>query len=318
MAVAFRDELAHHLQGQSLVRADKHGMINDFAAIHDAPKKLPKKKRAKKVPPMARHVVIPDTQVRPDTPTAHLEWIAAYICDQYGGDENLTIIHLGDHWDMPSLSSYDAGKKSMENRRVVGDIIAGNRGFDLLNGPLAAYNEGKRKKWLPRKVFLHGNHEDRITRAVEDNAQLEGLLSLDLLNAKAWGWEVHPYREIVKIDGISYSHLFYHPLTGRPYGGMNVETRLKTIGHSFTMGHQQVFLYGVRATISGLQAGLVCGAAYLHEEEYRGPQAQAEWRGIIVKNEVRNGTYDIMPVSLGYLCRRYEGMSLAQFRKKYL
>lgn len=308
--------LTNELQGQSLTQALKRDLSNQFEAISDVPKAVPKvRKRLPKIGQPPRHLVIPDTQIGPDVPTIHLEWIGQYIVDTFAGDD-LTIIHLGDHWDMPSLSSYDRGKAQMEGRRIVGDIIAGNRGFDLLNGPLAAHNEGRRKKWDPRKVFLHGNHENRITRAVQETAQLDGLLSLDLLNAAEWGWEVHPFLEVVDIHGVSYSHYFYNQLSGRPYGGMNVETRLKTIGHSFTMGHQQVLLYGVRALISGMQHGLVAGSCYLHDEEYRGPQGNAEWRGIVVCNQVENGSYDPAFVSLDYLCRRYEGVRLRDLLEK--
>jgi hypothetical protein len=60
--------------------------------------------------------------------------------------------------------------------------------------------------------------------------------------------------------------------------------------------------------------GLVAGACYLHEEEYRGPQGMTHWRGIVMKHQVQGGEYDMMLVSLDYLCRRYEGMSLVDFK----
>lgn len=311
------DDLAAILSGEDLKRGLRRQLANEFASIADAPKPRAKKRSVKKAPTPPRHLVIPDTQVRPGVPTVHLEWIGQYIVDAFAGDD-LTIIHLGDHWDMHSLSSYDRGTARMEGRRIADDIIAGNQAFDLLNLPLVAHNEGKRKKWLPRRVFLHGNHEHRITRAVEETAQLDGLLSLDLLNASEWGWEVHPFLEVVEIDGVAYSHYFYNPLTGRPYGGQNIDTRLKTIGRSFTMGHQQVLMHGVRTLPTGsMQHGLVCGAAYLHSEEYRGPQGNAEWRGIVVCNQVEDGSYDPAFVSLDYLCRRYEGVRLSEFLEKF-
>ena len=52
---------------------------------------------------------------------------------------------------------------------------------------------------------------------------------------------------------------------------------------------------------------------YLHEEDYKGPQGNTHWRGIIIKHEVAGGEYDPMFVSLDYLCRRYEGISLDRF-----
>lgn len=271
---------------------------------------------------MRTHFVIPDTQAKAGVPVDHLVWIGQYIVDQFAG-QDLEIVHLGDHADMPSLSSYDKGKRAMEGRRYDQDIAAANHAFDALNAPLDRYralqikDAAQRKKkvdlWKPSKRLLLGNHENRITRATEYDAQLEGTLSLDDLNYKEHGWQVHDFLEPVLIDGITYSHYFYQPNSGRPYSGM-IETRLKAIGCSFTMGHQQMLLYGMRYVMGQSHHGLVCGSCYLHEEEYRGPQAQAHWRGVVVCHEVRgDGGYDPMFVSLDFLCRKYEGASLAEF-----
>lgn len=248
----------------------------------------------------------------------HLHWIGRYLVDRFHG-EDLCVIQIGDFWDMPSLSSYDKGKRAMEGRRYVADIAAGNAGFNALCHPLEEYNEKqkrlKERQWWPERHFLMGNHEDRITRAVESDAQLEGLVSLDQLDTH--GWQVHPFLEVVEIDGILYSHYFANPMTGRPYSGMNIEPRLKTIGASFSMGHQQTFMYGIRYLPTGRAVhGLVAGACYLHSEDYLGPQGNAHWRGIVVKHQVEDGNYDIMPVSLDYLCRRYEGVRLAEWMRE--
>lgn len=258
------------------------------------------------------HVVIGDTQVKPGVPTDHLGWIGQYVTDQFWG-QNIVLVHLADHWDMPSLSSYDKGKKEMEGRRYVADIEAGNTGMDRLMAPIARENRRRRKVWQFRKVFTRGNHENRIARACEDDAQLDGVIGFDDFNLKAWGWEDHAFLEPVVIDGVSYAHYFYNPNTGRPYSGENLYTRLKTIGHSFTMGHQQGINYAVRPVGTMRHHGLVNGSCYLHDEKYLGPQGNAYWRGIVVCHQVENGQYDPMFVSLDYLCRRYENKTLASF-----
>lgn len=245
------------------------------------------------------HIVIPDVQCAPDTPTDHLVWAGRYIGENYGGRRNVSIHALGDWWHMAALSKYDVGKKAMEGRRYVDDVAAGNVAMDLFRGSVAE----SAPRWRPAWDFYLGNHEDRITRAANDDARLDGAVSLDHLNLK--GWTVHDFLEPVFRDGVCYSHYFYHPNTGRPYGGNNVETRLKTVGHSFTMGHQQGLLYGLRSTLRGIQHGLVAGSFYQHNEDYRGPQATTEWRGIVVCHDVRDGHYDPMFVSLDYLARRY-------------
>lgn len=250
--------------------------------------------------PVNTHLFIPDVQVRPGEPTNHLTWAARWIGEKVGGKRNVTVVCAGDWWDMPSLSAYDRGKKAMEGRRYVEDVAAGNEAMRQFRTVL---RESAPKGWRPRMVFLMGNHEHRIVRAGEDNAQLDGAVSLAHLDLA--GWETHDFLMPVQIDGVTYSHYFYHPNTGRPYSGTNVETRLGKIGTSFTMGHQQGLLYGVRSTLSGMQHGLVAGSFYQHNEEYRGPQAQGEWRGLIVKHDVHDGTYDPMFISLTYLERTY-------------
>lgn len=262
----------------------------------------------------ATHIVIPDTQVKEGVPTDHLKWIGEYIVDHFAGQPNVKIIHLGDNWDLPALSSYDKGKKSAEGKRVIADINAGNAGFALLSQALEEYNakrkQNKEKQWWPQRILLRGNHEDRITRACQDDASLDGFLSLDLL--KSPGWEVVPFLKPIFIDGIGYVHYWQNNMTGKPLGGA-ASTRMKTLGFSFTQGHQQVLDYAIRFVKGSSQHGLIAGACYLHDEMYKGFQSNAHWRGIIVKHEVRDGSYDPMFVSLDYLARRYTGKSVEEF-----
>ena len=267
---------------------------------------------------MTTHLVIPDTQAKPGTPTDHLRWIGQLIVDERPD----TVVHLGDHADMPSLSLYDVGRRSFEGRRYSSDIEAANRAFDVLCGPLAEYNQVrkvyKEKKFRPRRIICLGNHEDRINRATDLDAKLHGLISTHDLNYTAHGFEVVPFLTPICVDGIWYCHYYAAPFTGRPYGG-TAATRLKTIGHSFVMGHQQTLDYAVRFLTDGTQQlGIVAGAAYLHAEDYKGTQNNAHWRGVILLNGVEAGNANPRFISLDQLCRRYEGKPLATFMaKKY-
>lgn len=269
------------------------------------------------------HVLIPDTQAKPGVPTDHLRWIGQYLVDQFAGKPDVKVIHIGDHADMPSLSSYEGkGSKTMEGQRYAADIKAANDAWAVLNAPLVAYNATrkayKEKRWLPDMHITLGNHEDRITRAINSDPQkLDGVLSLDHLDYARTGWAVHPYLEPLYLGGIGYVHYWYNPMTGRPLGG-DVKLRLKNIGHSFSQGHQQTLDYGLRFVKGRSQHGLVAGACYLHDEDYKGPQGNAHWRGIVVCHQVNEGSYDPMFLSLDYLCRRYEGVALDRFMvKKY-
>ena len=96
-----------------------------------------------------------------------------------------------------------------------------------------------------------------------------------------------------------------------------LDNRLNTIGESFVQGDEQGFRYGTRFQASGANwDGLVAGSCYLHDEDYRGAQGQSHWRGVVILNEVRDGDYCVMPLTLDYLCRRYEGVGIAEYLRK--
>jgi hypothetical protein len=241
------------------------------------------------------HIVIPDTQCKPGGSLEHLRWAGKYIAERKPD----TVIHLGDHWDFPSLSSYEKkGSRWFEGRRVQDDIAAGNQGLDLLMEGMGNFRPG-------RMVLLRGNHEDRLTRFISENPALEGVFGFDLFNDVSHGWEVVPYLQPIEIDGLVFCHYFYNPANGRPYGG-NIDTMLRNIGHSFVQGHRQGLSVGRRELSTGhTQRGLVAGSFYEEPEDYRGPQAAFEWRGILVLHEVADGNYDLMEVSMGFLRRRF-------------
>lgn len=269
------------------------------------------------------HIFIPDCQVGPGAPIDHISWIGQYIVDHFYG-RRIRIIIIGDWWDMPSLSSYDKGTKDFEGRRIIADFIAGNDAMAAFMKPLIDSRERDKKKkktpWWPLSLeFLDGNHEWRVERALQLSPELEGLIGLDFMDVEKYGFNRYPFLKIVHLEGVAYSHYFANPMTGRPYSGNNIETRLKTIGASFSQGHQQVHLTATRYVMGQQQRGLVSGACYLHDEKYRGFQGnEAHWRGIIVCNDVKAGAYELMEVSLDYLCKKYEGTSLENFmNKKY-
>jgi hypothetical protein len=246
---------------------------------------------------LRKHCVIPDVQAKPGVPLDHLEWAGRFIAEKRPD----VIVCIGDFADMPSLSSYDKGKRSFEGRRYRHDIDAAKRAMDLLMAPIL-----KEPGYQPRLILTLGNHEHRIVRATDNEPLLDGTIGLEDLAYDQWGWEVVPFLKPIVIDDISYCHYFYHPNTGKPYAGSNLETRLKTIGMSFTMGHQQGLSIAIRDLANGKrQRGLVCGSFYQHEEEYRGYQGNGHWHGIIMKHEVQDGNYDLLEVSLNYLRRRY-------------
>lgn len=242
-----------------------------------------------------RHLFIPDTQIRPGVPTQHIDWAARAIVD-YRPD---VIVVAGDWWDMPSCSTHsEPGSLEKEGARVKADIDVGNEAFARLVAPMR-----KLRGYRPRCEFLFGNHEHRFDRLIEANPKLQGALSRDQMLTP--GFNRNEFLEIVEIDGIWYSHYFANVHSGRPIGG-NVDNRLNKIGNSFVAGHEQGLLYGCRQFPGARRRhGLVAGSFYQHTENYRGAQGRDEWRGIVVLNEVHDGDYCVMPLTLDYLKRKY-------------
>lgn len=258
----------------------------------------------------SKHFFLPDTQVQQGVPLNHLTAAMNYIVDHKPD----VVIHIGDHWDFPSLSTYETkGSKYFEGRRYRADLEAGEEGLRTLMGPLIEYNNHRRKlkmrTYKPRLVFTVGNHEQRVQRAVNAEPKLEGVIGpedyLELL--LSFEFQVHPFLQVVNIDGVRYSHFHQNPhsIMGSPVSG-SMDTMLKNVGYSFSMGHQQTLKYGVHYLSDGsVRQGLVAGSFYQHDEDYRGAQGNSHWRGCIMKNEVREGRYDPCFLSMEYLLRKW-------------
>jgi hypothetical protein len=251
-----------------------------------------------------RHLVIPDTQIRPGVPTDHIEWIAKYAIDKRPD----VIVILGDWADMASLSSYDVGKKSFEGRTYREDILVANDALQRLMAPIEAEtgrrSRGHKRRWNPRKLVTLGNHENRINVAIENDRKLDGLISVDDLFFKQWGCEVYPFLEVVEVDGIAYSHYFTSGVMGRPITTARATLQKKYM--SCVCGHKQGYDVATDYRGNGTRiTAIIAGSCYLHDEEYLNPQTNKHYRGLVMLNEVNNGEFDAMPVSLNFLQERY-------------
>lgn len=263
---------------------------------------------SKKVKSNVTHLMIPDTQCKPDVDLGYLKWLGLYIADKRPD----VIVHIGDHADMPSLSSYDKGKGSAEGRRVMDDIDSAIEGMNVLLKPLYELQQSQLEEYgevlyKPKMVLTLGNHEQRIMRHVNENPELIGFLSYDNLKYEEMGWEVHDFLKPVMINGVSYCHFMANPFTGKPYGGQ-ASNVLKNVGESFCVGHKQTLDVSTRFLPSSgkQQWGIIAGAYYEHDEDYKGHQGNYHWRGIVVQHNVIEGSFNPMFIDLEYLKSRYK------------
>lgn len=250
-------------------------------------------------------LVIPDTQVKAGIDLTYLTAIGNYIV-KCKPDH---IVCLGDFADLPSLSSYDRGKKSFEGRRLIDDINAAHEGMKAMLKPLHKYQEktlkNHQKRYNPSLTLTMGNHEDRLDRFVNDHPELDGVLGLGMLGYELFGWNVIPFLQPIEIEGINFLHYIPNRLSGRPRGG-NALSILKETGKSYVVGHTQTLDIATRYLLNGkMQIGIVAGACYPHDEDYKGWVGNQHFRGLIVLHEVDNGSALPMPVSLKYIMSNY-------------
>lgn len=252
--------------------------------------------------PVPKHglkiAVIPDCQVRPGVPLKHLEAAGRYIAAKRPD----VIIQIGDFTDLASLSRHDEkGSLALEGKRYIKDCQVAQEAMALLMNPILREHD-----YAPRLLMTLGNHEHRIERLVKNDPKLEGLIKLEDLKYKEFGWEVYPFLQPIVVGGVAFCHYFPSGVMGHPI--TQARQLLTKLHMSAFAGHQQGrdIAYSRRADGGDLTA-IISGSFYQHQEEYLSPFTNNHWRGMYFLHQVRDGRFDEMALSLDYLLRRYDG-----------
>lgn len=242
-----------------------------------------------------KYMYLPDKQVKPGVDFSYLEHIGNYIAEKRPD----VIVDAGDFADMHSLSSYDIGKKSFEGRRYKEDIEVAKEAMHVLTNPWR-----KLRNYKPKMHLTLGNHENRIHKAVENDAKLDGTITIDDLQYEKFGWTVHEFLRPVILDEIAFCHYFPSGQMGRATS--SARAILNKMHMSCIAGHLQGrdIAYAKRADGRQITA-IIAGSCYTHNEDYLSPLTNQHWRGIVVLHEVNKGSFDDMWVSLNYLEKEY-------------
>lgn len=248
------------------------------------------------------HLIIPDQHAHPDHNNDRADWLAQLIKDVRPD----VVVNIGDAADMPSLSAYDKGKASFHGKSYRKDIEAHLEFQDRLWGPVK-----RSKKKLPYRAVLEGNHEYRIKRAIEYQPELDGAISPSHLAFEDYYDTVCPYiggtPSIISIDGIAYAHYFVSGVMGRAVSGEHPAYSLlaKRFG-SATCGHVHTADLAFRTNLQGRKIiACVCGVYQDYWSEWAGEVNKLWWRGVVIKRNVEDGTYDPQFVSLDALRKAY-------------
>jgi hypothetical protein len=226
----------------------------------------------------------------------HLNFAGQYIAEKRPD----VIVCLGDFGDFPSLSRFERGTLNFEGRRYKKDLAAFHEGMHQLLAPIDAV-----PGYDPIKVFTLGNHEDHIDRFVQENAALEGMMSLDDLCLEEYGWKVYPFLQPVSINGVAFCHYFPSGVMGRPI--TTARAMLTKLHMSCIAGHQQGRdVAFARRADGGHMTSAIMGSFYQHNYDYLSPFTNSHWRGMMFMHEVKDGMFDEMMLSIDFLKRRFK------------
>jgi hypothetical protein len=239
---------------------------------------------------LSTHLILPDPHAHFQHNNNRALWVGALIADVKPD----VVINLGDTWDMPSLSGFDKGKKQFQGRTYSQDINAGIDFNDKL-----WHEVRKHKRRMPRRVFLIGNHEQRIERAINSQPELEGAIGYRDLQLERYYDEIIPYAGdtpgVCFIDGVAYAHYFVSGIMGRAIGGEYPADALLSKKHqSCTQGHTHVFAIGRDTREDGTKLiGCVSGVYQDYSSDWAGDVNKLWDRGVLIKRAVETGTTTI-------------------------
>lgn len=248
------------------------------------------------------HLFFTDVHCKPGKSNDHADLLFELITDVKPD----VLICGGDLADMESLCSYDKGTRAAVGRNYKGDVESAIDFNDRLIGRLK-----KRKKKLPKRVILIGNHEQRIERALDLHPHLEDTISTNDLAYEKYYDKVVNYigstPDIHVEDGVFYSHFFTSGIMGNPIGGFNQASMMLQKNHvSCVAGHSHIQDYSVRTTPEGRRViGLVGGCFVNYEQEWAGARNTMWWKGVTVLRNVKEGSFDVQFISLDALRKEY-------------
>ena len=255
---------------------------------------------------MTTHLVIGDPHAHPDHNNDRALWVGELIAD-IRPDK---VICIGDLPDLPSLSSYDKGKANFVGRTYRRDIEAAVDFQEKMFFRVKA-----RKKKLPETFYFEGNHDERISRALQLQPQLEGTIDFrDLRIGDYWDHCIRYEGNTPgsrSVDGIIYAHFCIAGISGKALSGLHHGDALLSKNYtSTTVGHTHLADWTTHVRADGKRIhGLVCGCYQDYRADWAGRSNDLWYRGIVVKRNVEDGNFDPQFISIEALRKAYGHLS---------
>lgn len=247
-------------------------------------------------------LVIPDIHCTVEEDNQRADWLSQLIIDSKPD----IVVNMGDQFDMPSLSSYDKGKRSFHGKSFKNDLERGLEFHDRLWSPVRAT-----KKKMPYRVVLEGNHEHRIERALDLSPELEGTIGFRDYDFDSYYHDVVRYSGgtpgIIDIEGTLFAHYFISGVMGRPQGGKwPAKSILEANKQSSVASHIHTLDYATTITQGKKEIhALVCGCYHEHVPGWAGNIGNF-WRpGVAMLHDAHEGHFDFEWISLSRLKKAY-------------
>lgn len=260
------------------------------------------KKKKRVIAEPVKVLVVGDAHIVPKQNLKRFKWLGKCIAESKPDH----VVLIGDWVSMESLSSFDRkGGQQLEGTRVLDDAVVGVFALDAM---LNAVFDAKK----PKIHYIEGNHEYRIKRWWENDAQMEGLCNLrEIYSAQIDSYT--PYGEYLWINDVGFTHIPFNKVGPIASSGFTTSLAQKVsilAGKSIFFGHSHILdigrqaRLGTAAPIYAVNVG--CFFAPEDDPHYSRRQLNDWWRGIVMVEIMPDATFDISTLSLKRLEQKYE------------
>jgi hypothetical protein len=245
------------------------------------------------------HLVIGDSHSNPKVDNRRFDWLGNFIEDKRPD----VIIDIGDWGDFDSIGKYNKGTGEAWNSTYKADLECYHDASRRAFGRIARI-----KGYKPRIIRIGGNHEEgRIDTFVKQNPEFKGTISVSDLRVSDFGGRYFPFRDVAFVDGIAYSHYFYEK--DSRYSITSARAVMNKKHMSCTWGHSHIRdMFEAVSADKRRMLALNVGCFLDPEQQmgYAGPQGNSRWwSGLVLKQDVHNGSYDPQFFGIDYIKRHY-------------
>jgi len=244
-------------------------------------------------------VVVGDLHFHPGYDNKRADAIGEFAAEelQNAGDEGFLVL-MGDVSDCVAFNDHGT-KLELEGARWQEDIESCHDGLDRLMRPFH-----RRKRKLPHRMVVLGNHENRINRWLAQEPRFEGMMAIDDLGFSRFGFQTHPFGRMANVGGVNFVH-HLGTQTGRAAQITSPTNGIKSIGVSTVVGHSHTSsytpVYFRDRTIHGIDAGCAIHKDMGFGEGWSHQTAHKYRRCVWVLDNVNDGDFDFRQVRLDTL-----------------